>query len=87
MPQGLDARRRHIEGAVGSLDAEALRLERLGLEGPLARCHAERRYWSFLAAIHGVAAAESPALARHLSAWLGAASELPRVSLPRRGSA
>ncbi len=37
--------------ALAALAGEERRLERLGLETPLARCRAERRYWSFVAAL------------------------------------
>jgi hypothetical protein len=34
--------------AVAALRAERRRLERLGLEAPLARCHHQLRYWEFV---------------------------------------
>jgi len=48
MPDSLAARQDHIARAMRSLRDESRRLERLGLESPLARCHQEARYWSFL---------------------------------------
>lgn len=55
MPQHRDERLDRITAALRSLEGEQRRLERLGLELPLARCHAERRYWEFLRALHAVA--------------------------------
>jgi hypothetical protein len=43
-----------IEIALTSLSNESRRLERLGFELPLARCHAQRRYWSFLQALYSL---------------------------------
>jgi len=56
LPATLEQRLDHIERARASLAAEARRLERIGFEDPLRRCHEERRYWNFLAAVHGMAA-------------------------------
>jgi len=61
MPLSIDERRDRIGTALATLDREQRRLELLGLETPLARCHEERRYWSFLRAIHNVAAGEPEA--------------------------
>lgn len=58
MPEVAADRLDRIEAALGSLDGERRRLERLGFELPLARCHQERRYWEFLRALHVVAAGE-----------------------------
>ena len=58
MPAIVDERLDRIDTALATLENEQRRLERLGLELPLARCHEERRYWSFLRAIHRVAAGE-----------------------------
>jgi hypothetical protein len=54
MPASDAERQDQIRIALRSLNAEQARLERLGFELPLARCHAERRYWSFLAAVHAL---------------------------------
>ena len=61
MPATPVARRDAAEAAVASLDREARRLERLGFELPLARCHAQLRYWRFVSALMtlGDAPAES----------------------------
>lgn len=56
-PERLDA----IGAALTTLEGEQRRLERLGFELPLARCHQERRYWEFLHAIHQVAVGEPEA--------------------------
>jgi len=37
--------------AVASLREERRRLERLGWETPLARCHEQLRYWEFMASV------------------------------------
>jgi hypothetical protein len=58
MPAVAGERLDRIDTALATLENEQRRLERLGLELPLARCHEERRYWSFLRAIHVVAAGE-----------------------------
>jgi hypothetical protein len=51
MPGSPAARQDDIDAALRSLREEQRRLERLGLELPLARCHHESRYWNFLAAL------------------------------------
>lgn len=51
MPDSTAARQDDIDAALRSLDEERRRLERLGLETPLARCQHETRYWNFLAAL------------------------------------
>ncbi len=60
MPAGAMARLDAAEAAVASLHEEQRRLQRLGLELPLARCHHQLRYWSFVRALcalpHGKAA-------------------------------
>lgn len=60
LPATLEQRLDHIERARISLAAEARRLERIGFEDPLRRCHEERRYWNFLAAVHGMGAVPAP---------------------------
>ena len=51
IPAEPTARLDRVERALASLRDERRRLERLGLELPLARCHYETRYWHFLAAM------------------------------------
>jgi hypothetical protein len=70
IPPDVDGRRNHIERALTSLDHEARRVERLGLEDPQVRCEQERRYWAFLAAVHAVTHAESTILSRQIANWL-----------------
>jgi hypothetical protein len=48
MPASAIARLDHVRAAVASLVDEQRRLERLGFELPLARCHDQLRYWRFL---------------------------------------
>ena len=75
------ARRDHIDRAMASLDDEARRVERLGLENPQVRVSEERRYWAFLAAVHAVTNPDSPVLSRELANWLAGNSE-PKAELP-----
>ena len=51
MPDSPAARQDDVDAALRSLREERRRLERLGLELPLARCHHETRYWNFLAVL------------------------------------
>ena len=51
MPAGAGGRVDEARAALASLDHERRRLERLGLEIPLARCHEQIRYWRFVAAL------------------------------------
>jgi hypothetical protein len=51
MPDSPAACHDAISAAVRSLNEERRRVERLGLESPLARCHHETRYWKFLDAL------------------------------------
>lgn len=51
MPGSPAARQDEIDAALRSLREERRRLERLGLETPLVRCHHETRQWEFLAAL------------------------------------
>jgi hypothetical protein len=60
MPSDLETRIDHIDRAQASLADETRRLERIGFEDPLRRCHEERRYWNFLAAVHAMAAPVEP---------------------------
>jgi hypothetical protein len=56
MPASAPARLDLAEAAVVSLRAEQRRLERLGLEWPLARAARELRYWRFVRALCAIAA-------------------------------
>lgn len=51
MPAGPGARLDAAHAAVASLREEQRRLERLGFELPLARCHRQLRFWSFVSAV------------------------------------
>jgi hypothetical protein len=55
MPASAVARLDQADVAVASLRAEQRRLERLGFELPLARCHQQLRYWSFVRALCALA--------------------------------
>ena len=50
-PAPLGSRLDEASATVASLREEGRRLERLGLETPLARCHEQLRYWEFLKAM------------------------------------
>jgi hypothetical protein len=56
MPASQAARLDDIQGALRLLRHEGDRFARLGFETPQARCQAEIRYWSFLAALHSLPA-------------------------------
>jgi len=56
MPSSAPARLDAAHAAVASLTAEQRRLERLGLEWPLARAARELRYWRFVRALCAIAA-------------------------------
>ena len=56
LPAGEAARRDVIDAAIGSLQREQRRLERIGFELPLARCHDQLRYWRFLSGMFAAAA-------------------------------
>lgn len=51
MPGRAGARLDAAHAAVASLRHEQRRLQRLGLETPLARCDHELRFWSFVSAV------------------------------------
>jgi len=57
LPASESARRDVIAAAIGSLQGEQRRLERIGFELPLARCHDQLRYWQFLSGMFAAAAA------------------------------
>jgi hypothetical protein len=59
LPASVDACRDSIARARRSLADEARRLERLGFELPLARCHEEQRYWNVLAAVFALPGCEA----------------------------
>ena len=51
MPGHRGAQLDEARATVRSLSEERRRLERLGFELPLARCHDQLRYWSFVAGV------------------------------------
>ena len=63
--QRLDA----VRAAIASLRDEQRRLERVGLELPLARCHQQLRYWQFLDGLLSVAAGDLPIDPERTFAW------------------
>jgi hypothetical protein len=69
MPASPAARLDDIQAALATLRRERSRFERLGFERPQARCHAELRYWSFLAALHALPAESGPATPPDGPAW------------------
>jgi hypothetical protein len=48
LPEGSAARLDEAAATLGALLEEKHRLERLGFELPLARCHEQVRYWGFV---------------------------------------
>ncbi|MEY4374085.1 MAG: hypothetical protein RL760_251 [Candidatus Eisenbacteria bacterium] len=56
MPTDPTLRLRAADAAVESLTAEQRRLDRMGLEWPLARTQQQLRYWRFVRALCAVAA-------------------------------
>lgn len=61
MPAMAAARLDDIQATLSALRHEQARFERLGFENPMFRCHAELRYWNFLAALHSLPADRGPA--------------------------
>jgi hypothetical protein len=51
IPVSAGERQDRIGAALATLSDEQRRLERLGLEWPLARCRQQLRYWQFLDAL------------------------------------
>jgi len=51
MPEERGEQLDRVASAVASLREEQRRLERLGFETPLHRCHHQRRYWEFVGAL------------------------------------
>ncbi len=72
MPGTPVARLDAVRGAIASLEHERRRLERLGLELPLARCEQQLRYWRFLDGLMSVAAGQRAADSGG-AAWPGVA--------------
>ena len=68
MPVTPVARLDHVRAAIASLTDEQRRLERLGFEMPLARCHDQLRYWRFLDGLITSAAA-GVARRQGIGAW------------------
>ena len=54
IPRSASERQWQIEAALTSLNHEQERLDRLGFEVPLARCHQQRRFWEFVRALDGM---------------------------------
>ena len=61
LPEGAGARLDTAAATLGALLDEQHRLERLGFELPIARCHQQVRYWSFVTRLLAIAAAEGAA--------------------------
>ena len=51
IPACAGGRRDRIDMALATLAFEELRLTRLGLAAPIARCREQRRFWAFLSAL------------------------------------
>ncbi len=70
VPDGAASRRDRIDAALATLALEELRLMRLGLAAPIARCREQRRFWTFL---HALFSLEDSRIARSapspLSTW------------------
>lgn len=56
IPRSAAERQWQIEAALVSLRHEQQRLDRLGFELPVARCHQQRRFWEFVRAIDAMGA-------------------------------
>lgn len=74
LPVSAAARLDHAASAVAALEHERARLERIGFETPLARCHDQLRFWRFVHALHALPASAVPArrAGRLDDAWLPA---------------
>jgi hypothetical protein len=59
MPAAPEARLDRVTSALASLRSEQRRLERLGLELPMARCREQIRYWEFLGALFAIETGET----------------------------
>ena len=51
LPATPGARLDQASAAVAALEGEQRRLERIGFETPLVRCHEQLRYWRFLSGL------------------------------------
>ena len=51
LPSAPGARLDQARAAVAALEGEQRRLERIGFETPLARCHRQLRYWRFVSGL------------------------------------
>lgn len=61
MPTGSAARLDVAVATLGALLDEQHRLERLGFELPIARCHQQVRYWGFVTRLLSITAADDAA--------------------------
>ena len=59
IPSSAAERQWQIEAALVSLRNEEQRLDRLGFELPISRCHQQRRFWEFVRAIDVMSATGS----------------------------
>ncbi len=69
MPTSAGARRDAAAAALASLWEERRRVERLGLELPLARCHEQLRYWSFVSGLLALPACLEPLGSAGAPSW------------------
>ena len=60
MPASAARRLDATRAAIDSIHSEQRRVERLGLELPLARCHDQLRFWRFMDSLCSIAAGPSP---------------------------
>ena len=51
LPASAGERLDQARAAVDALERERRRLERIGFENPLARCHEQLRYWRFVSGL------------------------------------
>jgi len=58
MPDHRGAQLDEATAIVRSLEGEQRRLDRLGFELPLARCHEQLRYWRFVSGVLGLTPTE-----------------------------
>lgn len=57
MPSSVGSQLDAARAAVASLESEQRRVERLGFELPMARCHEQLRYWRFVESLLAMRAA------------------------------
>jgi len=62
VPEHPGARLDRIETALRVLGEEELRLERLGLDRPRARCREARRFWGFVGGLYAMAEQDAATL-------------------------